>query len=160
MTHGYIRHGTTTLFAALDISTGEVLAQCKRRHRHQEFLSFLAHIEASVPEQLDVHLVLDNYATHKHPAVRAWLAARPRYHVHFTPTYASWLNQVERWFGHITQRAIRRGSFRTVRELVRRIDAFVQHYNAGARPFAWTATADSILAKLERLLQVMSGTAR
>ena len=159
VTHGYVRHGTTTLFAALDISTGEVLAQCKRRHRHQEFLSFLEHIEASVPEQLDVHLVLDNYATHKHPAVRAWLAARPRYHVHFTPTYASWLNQVERWFGHITQRAIRRGSFRTVRELVRRIDAFVQHYNASSRPFAWTATADSILAKLERLLKAITGTA-
>jgi transposase len=159
VTHGYVRHGTTTLFAALDISTGEVLAQCKRRHRHQEFLSFLGHIDASVPPGLDVHLVIDNYATHKHAAVRAWLAARPRYHVHFTPTYASWLNQVERWFGHVTQRAIRRGSFRTVRELVRRIDAFVQHYNAGARPFAWTATADSIFAKLQRLLQAISGTA-
>ena len=160
VTHGYIRHGTTTLFAALDINTGEVLAQCKRRHRHQEFLAFLEHIEASVPGELDVHLVLDNYATHKHPKVRAWLAARPRYHVHFTPTYASWLNQVERWFGHITQQAIRRGSFRTVRELVRRIDAFVRHYNAGARPFAWTATADSIFAKLERLLKAISGTAQ
>lgn len=159
VTHGYIRHGTTTLFAALDIGTGEVLAQCKRRHRHQEFLSFLEHIEASVPSKLDVHLVLDNYATHKHPKVRAWLAQRPRYHVHFTPTYASWLNQVERWFGHITQRAIRRGSFRTVRELVRRIDTFVQHYNASARPFAWTATADSILAKLSRLLKAITGTA-
>jgi putative transposase len=159
VTHGYVRHGTTTLFAALDIGTGEVLAQCKRRHRHQEFLSFLGHIDASVPEQLDVHLVLDNYATHKHPRVRAWLAARPRYHVHFTPTYASWLNQVERWFGRVTQQAIRRGSFRTVRELVRRIDAFVTHYNATARPFAWTATADSILAKLERLLKAITGTA-
>ena len=158
VTHGYVRHGTTTLFAALDISTGEVLAQCKRRHRHQEFLRFLAHIDASVPAPLDVHLVLDNYATHKHPKVRAWLAARPRYHVHFTPTYASWLNQVERWFGHITQHAIRRGSFRTVRELVRRIDAFVTHYNATSRPFVWTATADSILAKLERLLKAISGT--
>ena len=103
--------------------------------------------------------MIDNYATHKHAAVRAWLVARPRYHVHFTPTYASWLNQVERWFGHVTQRAIRRGSFRTVRELVRRIDAFVQHHNAGARPFAWTATADWILAKLERLLKAISGTA-
>jgi transposase len=158
VTHGYVRHGTTTLFAALDVSTGEVLAQCKRRPRHQEFLGFLEHIDASVPPQLDLHLVLDNYATHKHPKVRAWLAARPRYHVHFTPTYASWLNQVERWFGHITQRAIRRGSFRTVRELVRRINAFVQHYTAGARPFAWTATADSILAKLERLLKGIAGT--
>ena len=110
--------------------------------------------------QLDVHLVIDNYATHKHAAVRAWLAARPRYHVHFTPTYASSLNQVEPWFGHITQRAIRRGSFRTVRELVRRIDAFVTHHNAGARPFAWTATADSVLTELQRLLQAISGTGR
>ena len=159
VTHGYVRHGTTTLFAALDISTGEVLAQCKRRHRHQEFLAFLGHVDASVPPELDVHLVIDNYATHKHAAVRAWLAARPRYHMHFTPTYASWLNQIGRWFGHVTQRAIRRGSFKTVRELVRRIDAFVRHYNAGARPFAWTATADSILAKLQRLLQAISGTA-
>ena len=158
VTHGYVRHGTTTLFAALDISTGAVLAQCKKRHRHQEFLSFLEHIETSVPAPLDVHLVLDNYATHKHPKVRAWLAARPRYHVHFTPTYASWLNQVERWFGHITQRAIRRGSFRTVRELVQRIEAFVTHYNTTTRPFVWTATADSILAKLERLLKGISGT--
>jgi putative transposase len=158
VTHGYVRHGTTTLFAALDISTGEVLTQCQRRHRHQEFLSFLKHIDTSVPPRLDVHLVLDNYATHKHPKVRAWLAARPRYHVHFTPTYASWLNQVERWFGHITQRAIRRGSFRTVRELVRRIESFVTPYNTSARPFAWTATSESILAKLERLLQAISGT--
>jgi putative transposase len=158
VTHGYLRHGTTTLFAALDISTGEVLTQCKRRHRHQEFLSFLEHLDASVPPALDVHLVLDNYATHKHPKVRAWLAARPRYHLHFTPTYASWLNQVERWFGHVTQRAIRRGSFRTVRELVRRIEAFVAHYNASARPFAWTATSESILAKLHRLLKAISGT--
>jgi transposase len=159
VTHAYVRHGTTTLFAALDIATGEVLAQCKRRHRHQEFLSFLRHVDASVPAHLDVHLVLDNYATHKHPAVRRWLAARPRYHAHFTPTYASWLNQVERWFGHVTQRAIRRGSFRTVRELVGRIDRFVRHYNATACPFAWTATADSILAKLERLLKAITGTA-
>jgi putative transposase len=159
VTHGYVRHGTTTLFAALDISTGAVLAQCRRRHRHQEFLAFLRHIDASVPPALDVHLVIDNYATHKHAAVRACLAARPRYHVHFTPTYASWLNQVARWFGHVAQRAIRRGSFKTVRELVGRIDGFVRHYNATACPFVWTATADSILAKLERLLKAISGTA-
>jgi len=158
VTHTYRRHGTTTLFAALDIRSGEVLAQCKRRHRHQEFLAFLRHIDANVPERFDVHLVLDNYATHKHAKVRAWLARRPRYHVHFTPTYASWLNQVERWFGVITQRAIRRGSFRTVRELVRRIEAFVTHYNAHACPFAWTATADSILSKVERIAQAISGT--
>jgi len=158
VTHDYLRHGTTTLFAALDIASGEILAQCHRRHRHQEFLRFLAHIDAAVPAPLDVHLIVDNYATHKHPKVRAWLARRPRYHLHFTPTYASWLNQVERWFALITSRAIRRGSFRTVRELVRRIERFVTHYNDGARPFAWTATAESILAKLTRIAQLISGT--
>jgi putative transposase len=158
LTHDYTRHGTTTLFAALDVRTGEILAQCKPRHRHQEFLSFLRHIDANVPPTLDVHLIIDNYATHKHAQVKAWLAARPRYHVHYTPTYSSWLNQVERWFGLITQRAIRRGSFRTVRELVRRIEHFVTHYNATSRPFTWTATADSILEKLHRLLSRINGT--
>ena len=108
ITHDYVRHGTTTLFAALDIATGRVITQCKKRHRHQEFLTFLRHIDANVPEALDIHLIADNYATHKHPRVRAWLARRPRYHIHYTPTYASWLNQVERWFGIITQMAIRR----------------------------------------------------
>ncbi len=106
VTHDYIRHGTTTLFAALDVATGEVITQCKPRHRHQEFLGFLRQIEQSVPAELDVHLIVDNYATHKHAKVRSWLAQRPRFHVHFTPTYASWLNQVDRWFGIITQRAI------------------------------------------------------
>jgi transposase len=158
VTHDYVRHGTTTLFAALDVATGEILAQCHRRHRHQEFLRFLAHIDTAVPAHLDVHLIVDNYATHKHPKVRRWLATHPRYHLHFTPTYASWLNQVERWFALITSRAIRRGSFRTVRELIRRIEHFVTHYNDGARPFAWTATADSILAKLTRIAQLISGT--
>jgi len=158
ITHDYIRHGTTTLFAALDIQSGEVLTQCKPRHRHQEFLRFLEHIDASVPARFDVHLVLDNYATHKHAKVRAWLARRPRFHLHFTPTYASWLNQVERWFGLITQRAIKRTSFRTVRELIRRIDTFITHYNSTACPFTWTATADSILAKVERLAKAINGT--
>lgn len=158
ITHDYVRHGTTTLFAALDIATGAVLSQCKKQHRHQEFLSFLRHIERNVPEGLDVHLVVDNYATHKHAKVKNWLAKRPRFHVHFTPTYASWLNQVERWFGIITQRAIRRGSFKNVRDLTRKIDDFVTDYNQHARPFVWTATADSILAKVERLCKVISGT--
>lgn len=158
VTHDYRRHGTTTLFAALDVASGEILAQCKRRHRHQEFLAFLQHVDASVPAHLDVHLIIDNYAAHKHPRVKAWLARRARYHVHFTPTYASWLNQVERWFGHITQRAIRRGSFRTVRELVHRIDTFVRRYNSTACPFVWTATADSIFAKLQRLAKAINGT--
>ena len=158
VTHTYERHGTTTLFAALDIATGEVIAQCKRRHRHQEFLAFLSHIDASVPQDLDVHLVVDNYATHKHAKVRLWLAERPRYHVHYVPTYSSWLNQVEIWFNIITQKAIRRGSFKSVKELVARIERFVSHYNAKTRPFVWTATADSILQKIKRLCAVIHGT--
>ncbi len=159
VTHDYVRHGTTALFAALDVASGEVLAQCKRRHRHQEFLAFLRHIDRNVPETLDVHLVVDNYATHKHAKVKAWLARRPRYHLHYTPTYASWLNQVERWFGIITQRAIRRGTFSSVKQLTGKIDRFVNDYNTKTRPFVWTATADSILAKVERLSKVICGTA-
>ena len=159
VTHGYVRHGTTTLFAALDVATGQVLAQCRRRHRHQEFLAFLRHIDSNVPEPLDVHLVVDNYATHKHAKVKAWLAKRPRYHIHYTPTYASWLNQVERWFGIITQRAIRRGTFSSVKQLTQRIDRFVNDHNANCQPFAWTATADSILDKVERLSKLICGTA-
>jgi putative transposase len=158
VTHDYQRHGHTTLFAALNLLDGSVLAQCKPRHRHQEFLAFLRHIEANVPAQLDIHLVVDNYATHKHAKVRAWLARRPRWHLHFTPTYASWLNQVERFFALMTQRAIRRGSFVSVADLVRKIDRFVQHHNAHAAPFIWTATADSILQKLARLCHRISGT--
>lgn len=158
VTHDYLRHGTTTLFAALDIATGEVLARCAPRHRHQEFLRFLRHVDAHVPEDLDVHLIVDNYATHKHPRVRRWLARRPRYHVHYTPSYASWLNQVEIWFNIITQRAIRRGSFRSVKDLVAKIEAFVSHYNAHSQPFVWTATADSILQKVKRLCEAIHGT--
>ena len=158
VTHDYKRHGTTTLFAALDVLTGQVLAECKPQHRHQEFLSFLRTIERAVPRDLDIHLIVDNYATHKHPKVRAWLAARPRWQLHFVPTYSSWLNQVERFFAMITQRAIRRGSFRSVRELIERIDHFVNHHNVDCKPFIWTATADSILAKLERLCARISGT--
>jgi putative transposase len=158
VTHDYVRHGTTTLFAALDIATGTVFTDCKPRHRHQEFLAFLKRIDSAVPAHLDVHLIVDNYATHKHGKVRAWLAQRPRFQVHYTPTYSSWLNQVERWFGLITQQAIRRGSFRSVRELIRRIEEFVQHYNRHSRPFLWTATADSIFQKLTRLCSRISGT--
>lgn len=159
VTHDYIRHGTTTLFAALDVATGSVMTQCRKRHRHQEFLAFLRHIDRNVPADLDVHLIIDNYATHKHAKVKAWLAQRPRYHVHYTPTYASWLNQVERWFGLITQKAIRRGSFSSVKQLISKIKQFVNHYNANTRPFVWTATAESILNKVERLCTVISGTA-
>ena len=158
ITHDYIRHGTTTLFAALDVANGTVLAQCKPKHRHQEFLAFLRHIEANVPEHLDVHLICDNYGTHKHARVKAWLARRPRFHLHFTPTYSSWLNQVERWFALITNQAIRRGSFDSVADLKRKIDTFVKHYNQHPTPFRWTATAESILGKLERLCKVINGT--
>jgi putative transposase len=158
ITHDYVRHGTTTLFAALDVATGAVFTECKPRHRHQEFLSFLRSLDACVPAELDLHLIADNYATHKHPKVRAWLAQRPRFHMHYTPTYSSWLNQVERWFGLITQRAIRRGSFSSVKDLVQKIDDFVQHYNCKHRPFLWTATADSILQKIARLCSRISGT--
>ena len=159
VTHDYVRPGTTTLFAALDVATGKVLSQCKRRHRHQEFLAFLRHIDRNVPQELDVHLVVNNYATHKHAKVKAWLAKRPRYRIHYTPTYASWLNQVERWFGIITQRAIRRGSFSSVKQLTDKISRFVNDYNTTTRPFVWTAAADSIIAKVERLGTLISGTA-
>lgn len=158
VTHDYVRHGTTTLFAALDIASGKVLTQCKRRHRHQEFLQFLRYLDDAVPKRLDVHLIVDNYATHKHARVRRWLAARPRFHVHYTPTYASWLNQVEIWFNIITQKAIRRGSFSSVGELVDRIRHFTDAYNPDARPFMWTATADSIIQKIHRLCHAISGT--
>ena len=159
VTHDYRRHGTTTLFAALDTANGKVLTQCRRRHRHQEYLDFLREIERNVPQSLAVHIIVDNYATHKHPRVKRWFAARPRFHVHFTPTYASWLNQVEIWFNRITQQAIRRGTFRSVKELVEKIDHYVQNSNRQAQPFVWTATADSIFAKIERLCERISGTA-
>jgi len=158
VTHDYYRHGTTTLFAALDIASGRVFTQCKPRHRHQEFLSFLRHLDASVPPRLDVHLIVDNYGTHKHAKVKTWLARRSRFHLHYTPTYSSWLNQVERWFGLITQRAIRRGSFTSVSDLRRQIEHFVADWNQHPHPFMWTATADSIFAKLERLSKAISGT--
>lgn len=152
------RHNTT-LFAALNTATGKVIAQCKSRHRHQEFLAFLKHVDRAVPENLDVHLIVDNYATHKHPKVKAWLAKHMRYHMHFTPTYSSWLNQVERWFGMITQQVIRRGSFTNVRQSITSIERYVARYNQHNRPFVWTATADeSILQKMTRLCKVISGT--
>jgi len=158
VTHDYVRHGTTTLFAALDIATGQVLTSCKKRHRHQEYLQFLRQVDASVPPDLAIHLVVDNYATHKHPSVKRWLATHPRYQVHYTPTYASWLNQVEIWFNIITQRAIRRGTFRSVKALIAKIAQFVIQYNHNSHPFIWTATADSILEKVKRLCQTISGT--
>ena len=159
VTHDYVRHGTTTLFAALNVVNGAVLAECKPRHRHQEFVAFLRTIDQSVPAQLDIHCIVDNYATHSHPKVRAWLAARPRWHMHFIPTYSSWLNQVERFFGLITDKAIRRGSFSSVKDLINKIDHFVASYNTNCKPFTWTASADSILEKFHRLCSRISGTA-
>ena len=158
VTHDYKRHGTTTLFAALNVLSGEVLASCKPRHRHQEFRAFLREIDKSVPLDLDIHCIVDNYATHNHPKVKAWLAARPRWHMHFIPTYSSWLNQVERFFALITDKAIRRGSFTSVKQLVQRIDHFVTSYNSNCKPFRWTATADELLAKLHRLCSRITGT--
>ncbi|HVH87977.1 MAG TPA: IS630 family transposase [Terriglobales bacterium] len=159
VTHDYRRHGTVTLFAALDTANGKVLTQCRPRHRHQEYLGFLRETEKNVPKNLEVHVIVDNYATHKHLRVRRWFATRPRFHAHFTPTYASWLNQVEIWFNRITQQAIRRGTFSSVQDLVEKIDHYVQNANRRAQPFVWTATADSIFAKVERLCERIYGTA-
>jgi len=149
-THDYERHGTTTLFAALDIATGEVIGQMHRRHRSNEFLQFLRTIEANVPAELDVHLVMDNYGTHKTPKVRAWFTRHPRFHVHFTPTSASWLNQVERWFAMLTTKQIRRGTHRSTRQLEDAIRSYLDTYNADPKPFAWAKSADDILASIER----------
>jgi transposase len=147
-THDYRRHGTTTLFAALDVQTGEVIGQCHRRHRSEEFLRFLRHIDGAVPAALEVHLILDNYGTHKTPAVQRWLVRHPRFHVHFTPTYASWLNLVERWFALLTERQLRRGVFRSTAELERAIERYLEQHNADPKPFVWTKSADEILQAL------------
>jgi transposase len=152
-THDYKRHGTTSLFAALDIATGQVIGKCYKRHRSNEFRKFLDTIEKTVPAELDVHLVMDNYATHKTAAIRAWLAKRPRYHVHFTPTSASWLNQVERWFAILTERQIKRGAHRSVHELEEAITTFIAAHNEQPKPFVWTKTADAILESLARFCE-------
>ena len=149
-THDYMRHGTTTLFAALDIATGEVIGRLHRRHRSQEFLKFLKTIDQQVPEDLDVHLVMDNYGTHKTQAVKNWFVRHPRFHVHFTPTSASWLNQVERWFATLTQKQIRLGTHRSTRQLEHAIRDYLATYNADPKPFVWSKTADEILASIQR----------
>ena len=148
--HDYTRHGTTSLFAALDIATGRVIGKCFARHRATEFRKFLDEIEANVPRDLDVHLVIDNYATHKTPLIRNWLARRPRWHVHLTPTSSSWLNQIERFFALLTERQIRRGVHRSIDALHAAIDDFIEHHNADPKPFRWTKSADDILASIER----------
>jgi transposase len=154
--HDYRRHGTTTLFAALDVQTGKVIGECRPRHRSQEFRGFLKHIEAAVPAELDIHVILDNYGTHKTPAVRRWVAQHPRFHVHFTPTYSSWLNLVERWFGLLTDRQIRRGVFRSTRELEQTIERYLAQSNDDPKPFVWTKTADEILQALAWTCQRIS----
>jgi transposase len=155
MTHDYKRHGTTTLFAALDVATGKVIGQCMKRHRHQEWLKFLRTVDRGTPKALDLHLIADNYATHKHPVVKAWLAKHPRFHMHFTPTSGSWLNQVERFFGLITEKRIRRGVFKSVGELEIAIQDYLDNHNANPKPFVWTKSAVDILEKVARGRQAL-----
>lgn len=150
MTHDYKRHGTTTLFAALNVLEGTVIGHCMPRHRHQEFLKFLRHLQRETPPQLALHVVLDNYGTHKHPAIQNWLAQHPRFHLHFTPTGSSWLNLVERWFRDLTAKRIRRGTFHSVQELVAAIREYLEHNNQEPRPFVWKASAENILEKVAR----------
>jgi transposase len=149
-THNYVRHGTTSLFAALDVATGFVIGKCYKRHRASEFLDFLKQIDAKVPDDLDVHIVMDNYATHKTAAIRAWLARRPRYYIHFTPTSASWINQVERWFAELSRKQLQRGVHTSVSQLEADIRGFIERHNENPKPFRWTKSADEILASVKR----------
>ncbi|NVM97003.1 IS630 family transposase, partial [Arthrobacter wenxiniae] len=150
MTHDYKRNGTTTLFAALEVATGKVIGTCVPKHRHDEFLAFLKTIEKEVPKGLEIHLIIDNYATHKHANVKAWLGKHPRFHLHFTPTSSSWLNLVERWFRDLTEKALRRGVFQSVPDLIEKIEDYIRANNDNPKPLIWTATAESILEKVNR----------
>ncbi len=150
MTHDYQRNGTTTLFAALSVLDGKVIGQCVPRHRHQEFLKFLRHVDQEFPEGLTLHVVMDNYGTHKTPEVQRWLARHRRFVVHFIPTSSSWLNLVERWFGELTRKAVRRGAFVSVPDLIQAIEAFLATWNENPKPFIWTATVGAIIEKIER----------
>jgi transposase len=158
-THDYIRHGVTTLFAALDVATGEVIGSIHRRHRAAEFKKFLVTLDGRVPAELDVHLICDNYSTHKTPAIRTWLDAHPRFHMHFTPTYSSWLNQVERWFGLLTDTQLRRGVHKNLQALERDIRAWITQWNENPKPFIWTKSADEILQRLAAYLDRIPGAA-
>jgi transposase len=149
-THNYVRHGTTSLFAALDVASGFVIGKCYKRHRAAEFLDFLKKIDAHAPDGLDVHIVMDNYATHKTPMIKNWLARRPHYHVHFTPTSASWINQVERWFAELTRKRLRRGVHVSIKHLQADIRAFIETHNKNPKPYKWTKSADDILASVKR----------
>ena len=155
MTHDYKRNGTTTLFAALEVLQGKVVGQCYQRHRHQEFLKFLRRLDTEFPGPTPLHLVLDNYGTHKHPRVQAWLNRNPRFIPHFVPTSSSWLNLVERWFGELTSKRVRRGSFRSVADLQNAIVEFLAAWNENPKPFVWTATVESIRQKLSRCRQTL-----
>lgn len=159
MTHDYKRNGTTTLFAALDLAEGRVITRCMPRHRHQEWLRFLKDIDRATPGDLDLHLIADNYATHKHPKVKAWIAKHPRFHMHFTPTSSSWLNLVERFFRDLTQKRLRRGVFRSVNDLIDAIAAYVNDHNSSPRPFVWKAKAEDILEKVGRARLALNKTA-
>ena len=154
-THDYVRHGTTTLFAALNMLDGRVIGACMQRHRHREFLRFLKLIDQQTPSRLDLHLIVDNYATHKTPAVKRWLKAHPRFHLHFTPTSASWLNMVERFFAEITRKRIRRGAFKSVADLKRAIMEYLENHNAAPKPFIWTKSAGQILEKVARAKEAL-----
>lgn len=157
MTHDYKRNGTTTLFAALEVAEGKVIGQCYARHRHQEFLKFLKHLDQEFPAELNLHLVMDNYGTHKHAKVQNWLKRHPRFVPHFVPTSSSWLNLVERWFGELTGKRIRRGVFVSVDDLQKAIEEFLAVWNTDPKPFVWTATVDSIVEKLSRCKQTLEG---
>ncbi len=159
-THDYTRYGTTSLFAALDVKTGEVIGECHRRHRAVEFRKFLDTIEGAVPMDLDVHMVLDNYGTHKTPIIQRWLAKRPRYHLHFTPTSASWINMVERWFAALTEKQLRRGVHRSTRQLELAIERYLEITNQQRKPFKWTKTADQILATVARFCKRINDSAQ
>lgn len=157
-THDYVRHGTTSLFAALEVKSGKIIGECHRRHRTIEFRRFLDRIDAEVPTELDVHLILDNYGTHKAPPIRRWLARHPRFHLHFTPTGASWMNLVERWFATLTEKQIRRGAHRSTRELEAAITQYLAVNNEQPKPFVWTKTADDILASVARFCHRISNS--
>lgn len=158
MTHDYKRNGTTTLFAALSVTDGTLIAECQQRHRHQEWIKFLNTIDRETVPEYDLHLIVDNYATHKHPKVKAWLKRHPRFHIHFTPTSSSWLNLIERWFRDLTEKRLRRGVFRSVAELKRAILDYVDHHNENPKGFIWTKKADDILAKVARARAVLDKT--
>jgi transposase len=157
-THDDVRNGTASLFAALEVASGKVISQLHRRHRHQEFLKFLKAIDAAVPAELDVHLICDNYATHNTAAIKTWFLRHPRFHLHFTPTYSSWLNLVERWFAELTTRKLRRSAHRSVAELEADLTAWIAAWNADPRPFVWTKTADEILDNLARYLHLINNS--